>query len=94
MSVLQNLLKPINESLQAANNIREAHRGSPVFHHLSAVAEGAMVLAWVTVDNKPWKHVEASLGSAQFFGNRVLKEYRDKYVARHIARPARARPLC
>ncbi|KAJ3944184.1 suppressor of rasval19 [Colletotrichum fioriniae] len=78
MAVYQDLLKPINEALVAVNNIKESNRGSPVFTQLSAVAEGIMVLAWVTVDNRPYKHVEDSLGSAQFFGNRVLKEQKDK----------------
>ncbi|KAI2469873.1 adenylate cyclase associated N terminal-domain-containing protein [Annulohypoxylon bovei var. microspora] len=78
MVVYQELLKPINEALMAVGNIKESNRGSPVFSQLSAVAEGIMVLAWVTVDNRPFKHVEESLGSAQFFGNRVLKEHKDK----------------
>ncbi|KAI4865105.1 adenylate cyclase associated N terminal-domain-containing protein [Hypoxylon rubiginosum] len=78
MVVYQELLKPINEALMAVGSIKESNRGSPVFSQLSAVAEGIMVLAWVTVDNKPFKHVEESLGSAQFFGNRVLKEHKDK----------------
>ncbi|KAL0944187.1 Adenylyl cyclase-associated protein [Colletotrichum truncatum] len=78
MAVYQDLLKPINEALVAVNNIKESNRGSAVFSQLSAVAEGIMVLAWVTVDNRPYKHVEDSLGSAQFFGNRVLKEQKDK----------------
>ncbi|OAA68535.1 adenylyl cyclase-associated protein [Niveomyces insectorum RCEF 264] len=78
MSVYQNLLKPINEALMAVSNIKDANRGSPDFNHLSTVSEGIMVLAWVTVENRPYKHVDDSLGSAQFFGNRVLKEYKDK----------------
>ncbi|GKT59029.1 adenylyl cyclase-associated protein [Colletotrichum tofieldiae] len=78
MAVYQDLLKPINEALVAVSNIKESNRGSAVFSQLSAVAEGIMVLAWVTVDNRPYKHVEDSLGSAQFFGNRVLKEQKDK----------------
>lgn len=78
MSVYQELLKPINEALMAVGSIKESNRGSPVFTQLSAVAEGIMVLAWVTVDNKPFKHVDESLGSAQFFGNRVLSEHKDK----------------
>ncbi|KAI0429860.1 adenylate cyclase associated N terminal-domain-containing protein [Xylaria sp. FL1042] len=78
MSVYQELLKPINEALVAVGNIKESNRGSAVFNQLSAVAEGIMVLAWVTVDNKPFKHVEESLGSSQFFGNRVLSEHKDK----------------
>ncbi|KAI5866787.1 adenylate cyclase associated N terminal-domain-containing protein [Durotheca rogersii] len=78
MVVYQELLKPINEALIAVGNIKESNRGVPVFSHLSAVADGIMVLAWVTVDNKPYTHVGESLGSAQFFGNRVLQEYKDK----------------
>ncbi|CAJ2512344.1 Uu.00g053590.m01.CDS01 [Anthostomella pinea] len=78
MAVYQDLLKPINEALMAVGSIKESNRGSPVFSQLSAVSEGIMVLAWVTVDNRPFKHVEESLGSAQFFGNRVLKEHKDK----------------
>lgn len=78
MVVYQELLKPINEALMAVGNIKESNRGSPVFTQLSAVAEGIMVLAWVTVDNRPFKHVEESLGSAQFFGNRVLKDYKER----------------
>ncbi|KAK1755961.1 adenylyl cyclase-associated protein [Echria macrotheca] len=78
MSVYQDLLKPINEALMAVSNIKESNRGSPVFNQLSAVAEGFMVSAWVTVDARPYKHVEEYLGSAQFFGNRVLKEFKDK----------------
>ncbi|OIW28470.1 hypothetical protein CONLIGDRAFT_632750 [Coniochaeta ligniaria NRRL 30616] len=78
MAVYQDLLKPINECLIAVNEIKDANRGSPVFSHLSAVSDGIMVLAWVTVENRPYKHVEDSLGSVQFFGNRVLKEYKDK----------------
>lgn len=78
MAVYQDLLKPINECLIAVNDIKDANRGSPVFSQLSAVSDGIMVLAWVTVDNRPYKHVEESLGSVQFFGNRVLKEHKDK----------------
>ncbi|KAI0896970.1 adenylate cyclase associated N terminal-domain-containing protein [Annulohypoxylon nitens] len=77
MVVYQELLKPINEALMAVGGIKESNRGSPVFTQLSAVSEGIMVLAWVTVENRPFKHVEESLGSAQFFGNRVLKDFKE-----------------
>jgi len=80
MSVYQDLLKPINEAVMAVTNIKEANRGSAVFNNLSAVSEGIMVLAWVTLENRPWKHIEESASSAQFFGNRILKEFKDKYV--------------
>ncbi|CAK7198258.1 suppressor of rasval19 [Sporothrix eucalyptigena] len=78
MSVYQDLLKPINEALMAVSAIKDSNRGSPDFNQLSAVSEGIMVLAWVTVASRPFKQVEESLGAAQFFGNRVLKEFKDK----------------
>lgn len=78
LASFQNLLNPINEALMAVSEIKEANRPDPLYSHLSAVADGIMVLAWVTVDNKPYKHVEESFNSAQFFGNRVMKEYKDK----------------
>lgn len=77
--VFMKLIKPLQESIEAVSNIRDANRGSTVFNQLSAVSESIGVLAWVTVDPKPHKHVEESLGSAQFYGNRVLKEFKDKY---------------
>ncbi|KAK2067777.1 hypothetical protein P8C59_001486 [Phyllachora maydis] len=77
-SVFQDLLKPINNALVAVTEIKESNRGCPVFSQLSTVAEGIMVLAWITVDTRPYKHIEECLGSAQFFGNRVLKEFKDK----------------
>ncbi|PQE29175.1 adenylyl cyclase-associated protein [Rutstroemia sp. NJR-2017a BBW] len=75
------LIKPLQESISAVNDIRDANRGSPFFNHLSAVSESIGVLAWVTVDTKPYKHIDDSLGSAQYYGNRVLKEYKDKDAA-------------
>lgn len=76
--VFRQLLKPLQESISAVSDIRDANRGSAVFNQLSAVSESIGVLAWVTVDPKPHKHVDESLGSAQYWGNRVLKEYKDK----------------
>jgi adenylyl cyclase-associated protein len=76
--IFMELLKPLQQMISAISDIREANRSSPVFNHLSAVSESIGVLAWVTVDPKPHKHVEESLNSAQFWGNRVLKEYKEK----------------
>lgn len=78
--VYQNLLKPITEALMAATEIKENNRPDPMYSNLSAVADGIMVLGWVTIDHRPYNHVEESLSAAQFFGNRVLKEQKDKYA--------------
>ncbi|KAH7327863.1 adenylate cyclase associated N terminal-domain-containing protein [Stachybotrys elegans] len=78
MPVFQELLKPMNEALMAVTELKESNRPDPKYTHLCTVADGIMVLAWVTVDNRPHKHVEECQGAAQFFGNRVLKEFKEK----------------
>jgi adenylyl cyclase-associated protein len=75
--VLMQLLKPLQESITAVSDIRDANRSHAQFNQLSAVSESISVLAWVTMDPKPHKHVEECLGSAQYWGNRVLKEFKD-----------------
>ncbi|KUI68685.1 Adenylyl cyclase-associated protein [Cytospora mali] len=78
MEAYQEMLQPINQSLMSAVEVKEANRGSAVSNQLSAVADGIMMLAWVTDDAKPHKHVENALGSAQYYGNRVIKDNKDK----------------
>lgn len=78
MEAYQQLLQPINRSLMAVVEIKDSNRGSAVLNQLSAVADGIMMLAWVTDEGKPHKHVENALGSAQYYGNRVIKDNKDK----------------
>ena len=72
------LWKPLQEAATFVSDLRDANRGKPTYNQLSAVGESIVVLAWVTVDPKPVKHVEEYLEQAKFWGNRVLKEFRDK----------------
>lgn len=72
------LLKPLQQEIRTVIDVKDANRGSPLSNQLSTVAESIGVIAWVTMDNRPFKHVDESLGSAQYFGNRVLKEFKDK----------------
>lgn len=75
---LMELLKPLQDQISEIVTLRDESRASPFFNHLSAISESIGVLAWVTIDTKPHKHVEEMYGSAQYWGNRVLKEFRDK----------------
>lgn len=77
--VHQELIKPIKDTIASIQAIQQGNRGTPSFNLLTSVADGALVLAWVLVENRPWKHVEESLSSAQYFGNKILKEEADKY---------------
>ena len=78
LPVYESLIKPINDALMAVTELKDNNRPSPMITQLSTVSEGIMVLAWVTVDTRPYKHVDECLGAAQFFGNRVLKESKEK----------------
>jgi adenylyl cyclase-associated protein len=69
------LLKPMQDGIVSANDIRDANRGSPTFNQLSTVSESISFLAWVTLDTKPHKHVEECEG---YWGNRVLKEFKER----------------
>lgn len=64
----------------AVNDIREANRASPLFTHLTTVSEGITVLGWITIDPKPADYVTEVLSSAQFYGNRIIKDYKVKSV--------------
>ena len=75
------ILKELQSMMGAVNDIREANRASPLFTHLTTVSEGIAVLGWITIDPKPAEYVTEVLGSAQFYGNRIIKEYKEKSVA-------------
>ncbi len=69
----------------AVNDIREANRASPLFTHLTTVSEGISVLGWVTIEPKPADYVTEVLSSAQFYGNRTIKEYKEKSISGFVA---------
>ncbi|KAL2023993.1 hypothetical protein VTK56DRAFT_228 [Thermocarpiscus australiensis] len=78
MAVFQDLVKPIGDLMTAVGNIKDTNRGTPVYDNLCTVSESIMALAWVTIDTKPFKHVEESYSSAQFFGNKILTANKNK----------------
>ncbi|CAO1617062.1 unnamed protein product [Sympodiomycopsis kandeliae] len=77
--VFANLLKPLQEPLMAVTEIRESNRAEKVlFNHLSAVSEGIPAVGWVAVEPKPGPFVSEMKDSAQFYTNRVIKEFKEK----------------
>ncbi|KAI5278784.1 hypothetical protein KEM54_004435, partial [Ascosphaera aggregata] len=71
------LLADLRSASEEINNVRENNRPSPLFNHLSAVAEGIMALGWF-FESKPVDFVKETFSSAQFYGNRVLKDHKEK----------------
>ncbi|KAI9794730.1 MAG: hypothetical protein M1833_007387 [Piccolia ochrophora] len=72
------ILTELQRHMGHVGDIREMNRASPLFNHLSAVSEGIGALGWITVEPKPADYITETYGSAQFYGNRVLKEYKEK----------------
>lgn len=75
---LQALIKPLQEAIQKVVEIKDHNRSSPLFNHLSVVAEGVPSLGWVVVEPAPAPYVAEMKDAAQFYVNRVIKEYKGK----------------
>ncbi|KAL9092153.1 MAG: hypothetical protein Q9165_004586 [Trypethelium subeluteriae] len=77
-SLYMEILKELQQDMQRVTEAREANRDPKLKDHISMVADGIGALSWVAIDPKPADFVSEVLGGAQFYGNRVLKEYKDK----------------
>ncbi|OQE23646.1 hypothetical protein PENSTE_c008G07700 [Penicillium steckii] len=71
------LMTDLHKASDSINNIRESNRASPLFNHLSAVAEGIVALGWF-FESKPASFVEEMIGGIQYYGNKVLKDFKEK----------------
>lgn len=77
-NVLQNLLKPTTDAVNAVVKIKESNRTSKNPNHLSAVSEGIPALGWVLVSPTPGPHVGDMRGGSEFYSNRILKDFKGK----------------
>lgn len=67
----------LHKASDSINNIRENARASPFFNHLSAISEGIVALGWF-FESKPAEFVTEMMGGIEYYGNKVLKEYKEK----------------
>jgi adenylyl cyclase-associated protein len=81
-SAYMDTLKGLQKYMTQVDDIRQGNRASPLRDHLAMVADGVGALAWVTIESKPQDYVAELFGGAQLYGNKVLKEYKDKFVFR------------
>ncbi|KAI4839887.1 hypothetical protein E4T44_08000, partial [Aureobasidium sp. EXF-8845] len=72
------LIKDLQQEMGTVTEIKDSNRASPFKDHLNMVAEGMGGLQWVVFEGKPADYVAEILGGVQLFGNRVLKEYKEK----------------
>lgn len=71
-------LQPLQEMLVSISAIRDNNRPSHLFNHLSAVADGSPAIGWVAVEKTPAPYIGEMKESAEFYANRVIKEYKSK----------------
>eukprot|EP00039_Didymoeca_costata_P028706 m.22002 g.22002 ORF g.22002 m.22002 type:complete len:459 (+) comp7313_c0_seq1:40-1416(+) len=76
-TVLQSLLGDMSKIMGDCTAFKDGNRRSKQFNHISGVAEGLPALGWVAMSPKPAPYVKEMSGSAQFYTNRVIKEFKD-----------------
>ena len=78
------LLKDLQANMEKTDEFRQSNREAALKDPLSMVADGVGSLGWVTIGvgggPKPHEYINELFGGAQMYGNKVLKEYRDKYA--------------
>jgi adenylyl cyclase-associated protein len=62
----------------AVDDVRQKNRASPLKDHLAMVADGVSTLGWVAMEYKPAEYAAELFGGAQMYGNKVLKQYKDR----------------
>jgi hypothetical protein len=75
---LQKLLGPVSELMGKVGEFKDKNNRSPYINHLTAVAEAVQILGWVAVEPAPGPYAKEMLGAAEFYTNKVLKEYKGK----------------
>ncbi|KAF5365719.1 hypothetical protein D9758_003279 [Tetrapyrgos nigripes] len=79
---LETTLAPFNATIEAISHTKEANRKDrDWFTHLMVIAEYAPFVAWV-LQSKPGPYINEVKDQTLYYGNRVLKEYKEK-DARH-----------
>jgi len=74
---LQLVVKPLNDAIIKVSEYRQNKRSSMQFNHLSEVSEAIGAFGWVMVPTRPVDYMAEMIGAADFYGNRVLKDYKD-----------------
>ncbi|KAL0097853.1 adenylate cyclase associated N terminal-domain-containing protein [Phycomyces blakesleeanus] len=77
-TIFGKLIDPLQTLLTEVVNIKEKNRGSAMFNHLSTVAEGIPALGWFTCEPAPSPFIRDMKDAAQFYANRVAKEWKEK----------------
>jgi adenylyl cyclase-associated protein len=75
-AALGKLLQPTSDLMQQIGAIRDKHRTSKQFNHLSTLSEGISCLGWVAVSPTPVPFVNDARASSEFYSNKILVEFK------------------
>ncbi|OZJ04842.1 hypothetical protein BZG36_02332 [Bifiguratus adelaidae] len=73
-----NLVVPLQNAMKKVSDLKDQNRGTEYFNHLTCIAEGVPALGWIAVEPAPAPFIKEFNNAAQFYGNRVIKEYKKK----------------
>ncbi|ETS72950.1 hypothetical protein PFICI_15342 [Pestalotiopsis fici W106-1] len=77
-NTLDSLCQPLTQAMATAKAIQEANRGHKLYNHLSCVADGILLLSWIKIQMRPFRHIDQMLECAKYFGNKVQAEHKQK----------------
>ncbi|CAI6330900.1 unnamed protein product [Periconia digitata] len=74
------ILKDLQAAMEKVDGIRLDNHEPQLKNPLTMVSDAVGALGWVTVEHglKPPEYIDELFGGAQIYGNKILKEYRDK----------------
>ncbi|KAI0050050.1 hypothetical protein FA95DRAFT_1677076 [Auriscalpium vulgare] len=80
----QGLLTDLQKDIEAITKLKEANwKERDWLNHLSVIADGAPAVAWITLESKPGPYVAETKDATQFYGNRIIKDFKEKDV-KHV----------
>jgi adenylyl cyclase-associated protein len=71
-------VKPLSDAMNAVVEFRNSKRGSKEWDHLSTVSEGVAAFGWVAVEPTPGPFATQSRAGAEFYSNKLLRQYKGK----------------
>uniref|UniRef100_A0A6B2L7G3 CAP N-terminal domain-containing protein n=1 Tax=Arcella intermedia TaxID=1963864 RepID=A0A6B2L7G3_9EUKA len=75
---MQAFLAPVSELMGKIGEVEGKYRGKDHVNHLKTVSEGVQALGWVCVEPTPAPFVKETIGSSEFWSNKILKDYKGK----------------
>jgi len=76
--VLQKHITPTSNAMGQVTSVKDdpKNRSNKHFNHISALSEGVNALGWVLIAPTPGPHIAETRGSAEFWTNKILKDYK------------------